>query len=56
MNESVAMLSKWWMSESCKRAFERVEKARKERIAKLVKSQQAKQEQLKRDVENWREC
>ena len=53
--EAPAMLSQWWRSDSCARAYERANKAKAERIAKCRDAFNARQEQLKRDVETWSE-
>lgn len=50
-----ALLSKWWQTESCRQAFERADKARAERLAKVRKAFEERQAKLKTDVENWKE-
>lgn len=48
------LLSKWWQSDSCRQAFERADKARAERLAKVRRQFAERQEKLRTDVENWK--
>lgn len=49
------LLSKWWRTDSCAKAFDRAKEKRQERIAKVRADFSAKQEKLARDVELWSE-
>ena len=47
------LLSKWWTTDSCRQAFERVERQRAERIQKVREQFEARKLALARDVEQW---
>jgi hypothetical protein len=47
------LLSKWWKTDSARAAFERVERARQERIQKVREQFEARRQALAREVENW---
>jgi hypothetical protein len=47
------LLSQWWRTESCRRAFARAMQKRNERIAKVRAQFAARKAQLARDVETW---
>jgi len=46
-------LSKWWTTSSAKAAMRRAEMARRERIEKVRAQFKAKQDALKKAVEEW---
>lgn len=47
------MLSKWWMTDSCKQAEARAAQRKREQIEKMRASIKARKDQLARDVEEW---
>ena len=47
------LLSKWWQSDSCKRAYAQAEAKRAERIERMKREVSARRETLKREVEDW---
>lgn len=46
-------LSKWWTTQSCQDAWARAKERQAAKIHKLKASVKAKQDALKRAVENW---
>ena len=55
MTASTVQLSQWWRSDSCKRAFKRVESQRRERIAKLKLQLEQKKQEQQHEIDNWKE-
>lgn len=53
MNNGQVLLSKWWRTESAKRAFERVNQQRAERIAKVRRQFEERKQRLQTEVEQW---
>jgi hypothetical protein len=54
MNSDI-QLSKWWQTDSCKAAYQRVEDAKKAAFARMAAKTKAEKEAREKELAEWKE-